>query len=66
MIASNKQKEYHNSLTTIQKVKLKGAHERSKRLQFVRPKTQMQTLTRMNKEIIKDDYHVITMNKNKN
>jgi hypothetical protein len=35
MIATNKQKEKDNNLATIQRVKLKGAHEHSKSLQLV-------------------------------
>ena len=33
----------------------------SKSLQFVEPRTQMQTLTKMNKVVIEDYYHMITM-----
>ena len=36
MIASGKQRQNHNNLATIYKEKLKGAHERSKSLKFVK------------------------------
>ena len=36
MIASSKQRQNHNNLATIYKEKLKGAHERSKSLKFVK------------------------------
>ena len=35
MIASSKQRQEHNNLSTIQRAKFKGAHEHFKRLQFV-------------------------------
>ena len=35
MIALHKQRQKHNNLATIQRVKLEGAHKRSKSLEFV-------------------------------
>ena len=35
MIASNKQRQEHNNLATIQRPKLKGVHEHSQSLDFV-------------------------------
>ena len=61
-VASNKQRKNHTNLIAIQKEKLKGAHERSKSLQFGKPRIQMQTLTRMDKVVIADHYHMTTMN----
>jgi hypothetical protein len=61
MIASNKQIQEYNELTTIQRAQHNEAHERSKNLLFVRPQTQMQILTKMGKVVIKDYYHMIIM-----
>ena len=36
MITSNKQRQEHINTTTIQRAKVKGAHERFKSLQFVK------------------------------
>ena len=47
--ASNKQRQERNILATSQRGKPMGAYGRSKSLQFVKPQTQMQTLTRMDK-----------------
>ena len=63
-IPSNKQRQEHNNLVAIQKTKLKGAHECSKNLQFVKPRTQMQTLTKMDKVVIKDYYDMTIMKEN--
>ena len=49
-----KQRQEHKKLATLQSAKLKGAHECSMSLHFVTPRTQMQTLTRMDKVVIKD------------
>ena len=57
-ISFNIQGQEHNNLTTILGEKLKGAHERSKSFQFVKPKIQMQTLTLMNKVVIEDYCHM--------
>ena len=57
-ITSNKENQEHNNLATIQGTKLMGAHECSKSLHFFKPKTQMQALTRMDKVVIKDYYHM--------
>ena len=51
MIASNKERQDHNNRATIQSTKLKGAHECSKILQFVKCGTLLQTLTRMDKVV---------------
>ena len=65
-IASNKQRQEHNNLATMRRAQLKGAHKHSKSLQIQKPWTQMQTLTRMNKAVIEDYYHMITMDENVN
>ena len=65
-IASNKQRQKHNNLASIESANLKGAHERSKSLQFVKPRTQMHILTRMNKVVIEDFYHMTTMDEDVN
>ena len=65
-IASNKQRQEHNNLATMRRAKLKGARKHSKSLQIQKPWTQMQTLTRMNKAVIKDYYHMTTMYENVN
>jgi hypothetical protein len=56
-ITSKKEKE-HNNLATIQGTKLMGTHECSKNFHFLKPTTQMQALTRMDKVVIKDYYHM--------
>ena len=61
MIASNKKRQEHIKLGTLQRAKLKGAHECSKSPHFVKPRFRMQTLTRTDKVIIKDCYHMTTM-----
>ena len=66
MIALNKQRQEHNKFSTIQKGKIKGAHEHSNNLEFVKPRTQMQTPIRMDKVVIKDYYHMTTMDENVN
>jgi hypothetical protein len=53
-IASNKYRQKHNILATIQRAKLEGAYERSEGLHFKEPKTQMQTSTWMDKVVIED------------
>ena len=65
-IASNKQRQEHINLATIQRAYHKGAHDRFKNLLFVKPRTQMQTLTRMDKVLVKDYYHMTTMDENMN
>jgi hypothetical protein len=54
IIASNKQRQDHNNLATIQRGKIKRAHERSKSIQFVEPRIQMPTLTGIDKIGIED------------
>ena len=61
MIAPDKQWQEHNNLATIQRGKLKVAHERCKSLEFVTPKSQMQTLKKVDKTIIEDFDHMTTM-----
>ena len=61
MITSNKQRQEHNNLATIRRQKFKGAYERSKSLQFIKHGTKMQTLTRMDKVVINDYYHMTTL-----
>ena len=64
-IASNKQRPEHSYLALIWRVKLKGAHERSKSLQFVKNlEPKMQLLTRMASVVDEDYYHMTTMDKN--
>ena len=60
MIASNKQRQEHNNLGTIWRAKLKGADEALQE-PLPCPRTQTQTLTRMDKEVIEDFYHMTTM-----
>ena len=67
MIASNKQRQRHNYLAAIQRgKKLYGAHELSKSLYFVKSRTQMRTLTRMDKVVKEDYYHMTLMDENTN
>jgi hypothetical protein len=50
----------------IQIVKLKGAQWVLQEYPICKPRTQMQTLTKMDKVVIEDYYHMITMNENVN
>ena len=56
----------HNNLVTIQRAKLKGTHELSESLWFVKLKIQMQTPTIMNKVFIEDYYHMTKIDENVN
>ena len=64
MIASNKQRQEHKNLATIQREKLKGAWALQEHV--ASPITQLQTLTRMNKGVIEDYYQMTIMNENVN
>ena len=60
-MASNNKRQEHNNLATTGRAKLKGAYECSKSLQFVKPKTQMQTLARIDMVVIEGYHHMATM-----
>ena len=66
MIASSKQRQEHNNLTTIQREKLKGVHEHSMSLQLQKTQNQNATLTRMDKVVIENYYHMTIMDENVN
>ena len=56
-IASNEQRQEHNDLATTQRAILKEDHKRSKSPQFVKLRTQMQSLTRMDMVVIEGYYN---------
>ena len=58
MIASKKQRQEHNILAWMYGAILKGTHECFKHLMGKKEKTQMQTLTRMDKVVIEDYNHM--------
>jgi hypothetical protein len=66
-IAINKQRQEHNNLAivTIQREKLKGAHEFGPS-NLENPKTQMQTPTRMENVVNENYYHMTTIDQNVN
>ena len=67
MIASNIQRQKYSNLGTIWGAKVKGAYEHSKSLQFAKHlDTKMQTLTRMDKVVIEDYYHMTVGDENVN
>ena len=61
MIASNKQRQEHNVLAWMYGAILKGTHECFKRLMGKKSKTEMPTLTRIDKVVI-EDYNHMTKN----
>ena len=68
-IASNKQKQEPTNLTLVCRAQLKEAHEHLKSLvdkkkNKFKTRTQMQTLTRMDRVVIKNYYHITTMDEN--
>ena len=67
MVASNKQRQEHNNLATIQRL---ASKTQGSPWALQEPlaclKTQMPTLTRMDKEVIEDYYQMTTLNENVN
>ena len=64
MAASHKQRQEHNNLATTQRATLKRARECSESPWMEKPITQMHPLTRVDKVVIEDYYHMATMDEN--